>query len=82
LQDNPKLPGSRSNDDTPNGVNLEGTLTVSDGTHTANIGLIGQYFASNFKLATDFHGGTLVTDTASAASTSFLALSALSANQD
>jgi autotransporter passenger strand-loop-strand repeat protein len=44
------------------GNNTSGTLTVSDGTHTANILLLGQYAAGNFHLATDGHGGTLVTD--------------------
>jgi hypothetical protein len=46
-----------------------GTLTVSDGTHTAKILLLGQYAAGNFHLATDGNGGTLVTDTPAAAAT-------------
>lgn len=41
------------------GNTLSGTLTVSDGTHTA---LLSQYVAANFNLASDGHGGTLVTD--------------------
>jgi hypothetical protein len=44
------------------GNNQSGTLTVTDGTHTANILLLGQYAAGNFHLATDGNGGTLVTD--------------------
>ena len=42
--------------------NLSGTLTVNDGTHTANIQLLGQYTAGQFTLASDGHGGTLVSD--------------------
>jgi hypothetical protein len=39
-----------------------GTLTVSDGTHTATINLLGQYTAGNFTKQTDGNGGTLITD--------------------
>jgi large repetitive protein len=39
-----------------------GTLTVSDGTHTANIALSGQYSPTSFKIASDGHGGTAVVD--------------------
>jgi hypothetical protein len=39
-----------------------GTLVVSDGIHTANIALLGQYTASSFAAASDGHGGTLITD--------------------
>jgi hypothetical protein len=46
----------------PNGENSSGVLTVSDGTHTANLALLGQYMASSFVLSTDGHGGTLITD--------------------
>jgi autotransporter passenger strand-loop-strand repeat protein len=42
--------------------NTSGTLTVSDGTHTANILLIGQYTTAQFTKASDGHGGTLVGD--------------------
>jgi hypothetical protein len=38
-----------------NGVGTGGTLTVSDGTHTASLALLGQYAAA------DEHGGTLLT---------------------
>jgi autotransporter passenger strand-loop-strand repeat protein len=44
------------------GDNLSGTLTVSDGTHTANITLLGQYVAGNFTKQSDGNGGTLITD--------------------
>jgi hypothetical protein len=43
--------------------NLSGTLTVNDGTHTANIQLLGQYTASEFAAASDGHGGTLISFT-------------------
>ncbi|HZP79366.1 MAG TPA: hypothetical protein VFB45_24745, partial [Pseudolabrys sp.] len=39
-----------------------GTLQVSDGTHTANLLLLGNYVAGNFTAQTDGHGGTLITD--------------------
>ena len=38
-----------------------GTLTVSDGTDTANIHLVGQYSAEGFQTAADSGTGTLVT---------------------
>jgi hypothetical protein len=37
------------------------TLTVSDGAHTANIALLGQYAASSFATDSDGHDGTLIT---------------------
>jgi autotransporter passenger strand-loop-strand repeat protein len=39
-----------------------GTLTVSDGTHTANIELLGQYAASQFTAQSDGNGGTFISD--------------------
>jgi len=39
-----------------------GTLTVSDGLHTATLHLLGQYIAANFAIQSDGNGGTLVTD--------------------
>ena len=48
--------------------NLSGTLTVTDGTHTASIALLGQYIASEFIAASDGHGGTLITFDTSATS--------------
>jgi hypothetical protein len=44
------------------GNNTPGTLMVSDGTHTANIALSGNYLPSNFTASTDGHGGTSVVD--------------------
>jgi len=38
-----------------------GELKVSDGIHTANIALLGNYMASTFAMASDGHGGTLIT---------------------
>jgi hypothetical protein len=38
-----------------------GELKVSDGIHTANIALLGNYMASTFATASDGHGGTLIT---------------------
>ena len=37
-----------------------GTLSVTDGVHAANIGLLGQYSADGFTLASDDISGTLV----------------------
>ena len=51
---------------TPEAGNTSGTLTLSDGTHTAAIQLFGQYMAANFAKASDGHGGTLVTYPSSA----------------
>ncbi|HKF07248.1 MAG TPA: hypothetical protein VKB89_00765, partial [Xanthobacteraceae bacterium] len=42
--------------------NSSGTLTVTDGTHTANLTLLGQYSAAMFSLSSDGQGGTIVTD--------------------
>jgi len=42
--------------------NTSGTLTVTRGTHTVHLTLLGSYEATNFKLATDGKGGTLVAD--------------------
>ena len=41
-------------------ISSGGTLTVSDGSHTANIALIGNYLASTFVASSDGHGGTSV----------------------
>jgi hypothetical protein len=45
-----------------NSDNTGGTLTVSDGSHAASVALLGQYMASSFVMASDGHGGTLITD--------------------
>jgi hypothetical protein len=39
-----------------------GTLTVSDGAHTANIALLGNYLASTFVASSDGHGGTNIVE--------------------
>ena len=46
-----------------------GTLTVTDGVHTASIQLLGQYTASEFATASDGHGGTLITFTSATTTT-------------
>lgn len=55
--------------------NSGGLLTVSDGTHSSVITLLGQYAAADFHTWSDFHGGTLVTDPGltGAAAATFLA---------
>jgi autotransporter passenger strand-loop-strand repeat protein len=52
--------------------NSSGTLTVTDGTHTATLTLLGQYSTANFTLSSDGHGGTLITDPAGSASSTVL----------
>jgi hypothetical protein len=47
---------------TPNSGNTGGTLSVTDGTHTTNIALLGNYLASSFVSSSDSHGGTLIHD--------------------
>jgi autotransporter passenger strand-loop-strand repeat protein len=44
------------------GNNLSGVLTVTDGTHTANLTLLGQYVTGQFTMASDGHGSTLIGD--------------------
>ena len=39
-----------------------GTLTVSNGSQTANIALVGDYLHSGWTLSSDGHGGTVVVD--------------------
>ena len=39
-----------------------GTLTVTNGTETANIALLGNYLKSGWTLSSDGHGGTMVVD--------------------
>jgi hypothetical protein len=41
-----------------------GTLSVTDGAHSANIALLGNYLASSFTTSPDGRGGTTVTDPA------------------
>ena len=45
-----------------NSANTGGTLTVSDGLHAQSLALLGQYTASSFVMASDGHGGTLISD--------------------
>jgi len=47
---------------TYSGTATSGTLTVTDGTHTAHITLEGNYTSSTFTVASDGHGGTKVVD--------------------
>jgi hypothetical protein len=47
---------------TYSGTASGGTLTVTDGSHTANIALLGNYIASTFVTSSDGHGGTSVVD--------------------
>jgi hypothetical protein len=39
-----------------------GTLTVTDGTRTAHLALLGQYTVTDFLTAADGQGGTLIMD--------------------
>jgi hypothetical protein len=39
-----------------------GTLSITDGTHAAASGPLGNYMASSFVTAADGHGGTLITE--------------------
>ena len=41
-----------------------GTLSVGDGTHMAQIRLLGSYMASTFAASSDGHGGTLISEAA------------------
>jgi hypothetical protein len=45
-----------------NSGNTGGVLTAGDGSHVAKIALLGQYAAASFAMASDGHGGTLITD--------------------
>jgi len=47
---------------TENSAGTGGTLTVSDGTHTANIDFAGNYGLANFRFSSDATGGTLIID--------------------
>ena len=47
---------------TENSDGTGGTLTLSDGTHTANINFVGNYVLENFTLSSDGSGGTLIID--------------------
>ena len=60
---------------TYSGNSSGGTLTVTDGTHTANIALLGNYLASSFVTSSDGHSGTAVVDPVLASSSQQLVLS-------
>jgi hypothetical protein len=45
-----------------NATSAGGTLHVTDGTHQANLALLGNYMASVFVAGSDGHGGTTVHD--------------------
>jgi hypothetical protein len=47
---------------TYSGTSTGGTLAVTDGTHSANIALLGNYLASTFAPSNDGHSGTAVVD--------------------
>jgi hypothetical protein len=51
-----------SSEATYSGTKTGGVLTVTDGTHTAKISLVGNYLTSNFIASSDGHGGTDVID--------------------
>ena len=48
-----------------------GSLTITDGAHTAHITLVGNYTGSTFILSNDGAGGTLVKDPVAAMPTAF-----------
>ena len=49
----------------PNANNAGGTLSVTNGTQSAQIALLGNYIASSFAVVGDSHGGTSVVTSAS-----------------
>jgi len=49
---------------TANAAGTAGSLVVSDGTHTAQMALVGQYSAADFQLVADQGGGTALVNTA------------------
>ena len=53
---------------TYSGTSTSGTLTITDGTHTAKINFSGNYTASAWTIAGDGHGGTTITAAAGAPS--------------
>jgi hypothetical protein len=52
------------------GNHHSGTLTVTNGSETANLTLLGVYSTANFTLSRDSYGGTLVKDPAVTATAS------------
>ena len=55
-----------------NSSDTGGILSVKEGTHIAEIALLGNYMAANFVIAADGHCGTLITEAASAISQQLL----------
>ena len=55
------------------GNSTGGTLTVSDGAHTASIALLGQYMAASFVSSADGFGGTVIHELPPASLTQILA---------
>ena len=49
-----------------------GTLSLTDGAQSAKIALLGNYMASSFAVASDNHGGTMVTEASQASNQSLL----------
>jgi hypothetical protein len=47
---------------TYSGTKSGGVLTVTDGTHTTSIAMVGNYLKSKFVASDDGHGGTIVAD--------------------
>jgi trimeric autotransporter adhesin len=45
-----------------NAGNTSGTLSVTDGIHSAHVALLGQYVVGQFTLASDGGGGTKIGD--------------------
>jgi hypothetical protein len=62
---------------TYSGTTAGGVLTVTNGTLTAHITLVGDYVGHAFTVATDGHAGTLVKDPPTAATAAFLAAAPL-----
>ena len=59
------------------GTSASGVLSVSNGSQTAKIALLGNYMASTFTLGSDGHGGTNVVDPPKIAAAPLLATSQL-----
>jgi hypothetical protein len=56
LQQQPSFTGTSGN------PSFGGTLSVTDGSHTVNVALLGNYLASTFVASSDGHGGTSIID--------------------
>jgi hypothetical protein len=64
------------------GTSAGGTLTLVDGTHTANIALVGNYLSSSFVPSDDGHGGTFLVDPLLDAATSATVIQSPVASMD